>query len=67
MGQQAELNAKKAGKERMQMLAEAGGGGGKEVPWWRDGSVEGLPRMDKPLNLDGVKDLQKYVEVGEKS
>lgn len=37
----------------------------KELPWYRDGSVPGLPKREKPLNLDKVKDVTKYVMTGE--
>ena len=40
----------------------------KEVPppWWRDGSIEGLPKQDKPLDLKKVKDVKEYIRTGRK-
>jgi putative FmdB family regulatory protein len=35
-------------------------------PWWRDGSVAGTQRLDAPLNLKEVKNLEKYVQTGDK-
>jgi putative FmdB family regulatory protein len=83
VGQQAEINAKRVGKERLQEIAaeenaKRGFTGkmpknGKLVkqkgatPWWRQGKVAGLAPMDKPLDLKKVANVQKYVETGETS
>src|SRR3990167_3338994 len=34
----------------------------KQLPWYRDGSVPGLPKDDKPLNMNEIKDINKYIE-----
>ncbi len=36
-----------------------------ELPWWRSGEVQGLPKMEKPLKLSKVKDTEKYIQTGE--
>lgn len=35
-----------------------------EAPFWRDGSIQGLQKMDKPLDLKQVRDTTKYIETG---
>lgn len=82
IGQQAELNAKRLGKEQRQLIAEKARRksqftgklppgasinttGTDEPPWFRDGSVQGLPKMDKPLNLKKVKNKEKYIQTGD--
>jgi hypothetical protein len=82
-GQQAELNAKRMGKEQMQLMAQADKDRlsrassklpGKRIdvpespvtPWFRDGSIEGTERLEKPLNLSSVKDTEKYIQTGKK-
>lgn len=79
IGQQAELNAKRLGKEQMQLLVEkekARKFGGKlpqgaslpkeeaETPWFRSGEVPGLPKRDK-LDLAKIKNTEKFIETGE--
>lgn len=86
VGQQAEHNAKKAGKELTQKMWEnsrtkkegesvwsqiPGAKPGKPMeaatPWWRDGSVEGLPKKDKPIDLkkvDTPEKQEKYIMEG---
>lgn len=83
-GQQAEINAKKMGKEQMSIMAESAKlenrradalnlprGASKaeksaETPWFRSGSIPELPKLDKPLNLSKVTDVQRYIETGNK-
>lgn len=78
VGQQAELNTKKLGSNRM--LPEAtkknrrplpnGASWAEtptELPWYRSGEVAGLPKMEKPLDLSKVKDVKRYIETGEKA
>jgi putative FmdB family regulatory protein len=83
VGQQAEANARKLGKEQLQKKAEAARAeqprftgklpegasinttGTGETPWWRTGSVPGVPKLDKPLNLKKIKNKRAYVEKGE--
>lgn len=36
-----------------------------KTPWWRDGSIPGLKKMDEPLDLKKVKDINKYIEHGD--
>jgi hypothetical protein len=85
IGQQAELNAKRLGKEKMEQVKEEMRNrprpdftgklpkGAKlnttksKTPWWREGKVAGLKKMDKPLDLDKVKDTRKYIDTGESS
>lgn len=86
VGQQAEYNEKKSGKEltakafeRTKTVKEEacpwaqldGVKVGKPVeskkPWWRDGSVEGLPEKDKPVDatkLDTPEKVEKYIMEG---
>lgn len=65
VGKQAELNAKKMGKEQVQQKAEEilGPKGmakrNAPIPFWR--------KSDKPLDLTTVKDTRKYIETGDKS
>jgi putative FmdB family regulatory protein len=79
VGQQAQYNAKRAGKERLEMMADEQNrrptGWNKrlgkeapvpETPWWRDGSTEGLPKMEKPLDLKEVKNVENYIMEGKK-
>ena len=35
------------------------------IPWWRNGQVAGLKKMEKPLDLSKIKDVTKYIETGE--
>lgn len=87
IGQAAEENAKRVGKEQMEMMFDpelpqnkkpAGKGrlpkGAKrvdtskaETPWWRDGTVPGVPKLDKPLDVKKIKNVQKYIRTGEAS
>ncbi len=81
VGQQAEINARRVGKEQMQLMAEESktrfsSFTGKlpdgasplktapETPWFRDGSVPGLAKLDKPLDVSKLKDVRAYVEKG---
>lgn len=86
VGQQAEHNERKAGKEQTQKVfansktvkEEACPWGqipgtklGKPVegkkPWWRDGSVDGLPAKDKPVDvskLGSQEKIDKYIMEG---
>lgn len=34
------------------------------LPWWRDGSVPGLQKMEQQLDLKQVRDTDKYIEEG---
>jgi putative FmdB family regulatory protein len=84
VGQQAEYNARKAGKEKVEAIfaeekasrkspspfenlpgvKSVGKEGKAKLPWWRDGSVPGLPRKDKPVDLRRVPDKEKYIREG---
>lgn len=79
LGQQAEMNAKKLGKERLGQVFEAPPSAnytGKlpkgaridttlpETPFWRDGSIEGTKKLDKPLAVEKLPDLRRYIESG---
>lgn len=86
VGQQAEFNEKKLGKEQASKVWEntrtkkeeacpwaaiPGTKVGKPVegktPWWRDGSVEGLPAKDKPVNvakLNTQEKIDRYIMEG---
>ncbi len=35
------------------------------TPWWRSGEVEGLKKMDKPLDLKKVRDINQYIATGD--
>lgn len=85
LGQQAERNEKKLGKELTQKAFESmktqkeeanpfaglpGVKAGKpegKTPWWRDGSVEGLPKKDRPVDakkLDTPEKKERYIREG---
>ncbi len=82
VGQQAELNARRAGKEQIQMMAEEAAlpkwtgpmpegarvntTGTGQPPWYRSGEVKGTGRLEKPLDLSKVKDVARYVATGDK-
>ncbi len=38
-----------------------------KAPWYRNGSVPGTEKSDKPIDLSGVKDMKKFIETGKKS
>ncbi len=84
LGQLAERNSKKMGKELCQIKSEQDktrvnqwdgkvpeGGtlmekpANPKAPWWRDGQIEGVQKLDKPLNLKTIKDPKKFIETGE--
>lgn len=76
VGQLAEMNTKRLKEQGGQEMAHDRNWTGPvpegatvvkekgETPPWRDGSM-GIPAMDKPLNLDKVKDVTKYVMTGD--
>ena len=80
VGQIAELNSKRLGKEQLRKREEhekairkpIGRKGVKgtrvekseELPWWRSGKVAGLPKMDKPLDLSKIPDKERYIHEG---
>lgn len=84
VGQQAELNAARAGREQMEKMWETDKArvsdwkgklpkgasinktGTGETPPWRDGSF-GTDKLDKPLDLETVKDVTTYVATGQKT
>jgi putative FmdB family regulatory protein len=35
-----------------------------ELPWWRSGQVEGLPRKERPLTIEEAKKVAKEVGIG---
>jgi hypothetical protein len=37
-----------------------------KIPWWRDGSVRGTKKSEKPVDLSNVKDISKYIVSGDK-
>jgi putative FmdB family regulatory protein len=56
-------------RQTAEKIAEATGGSVPDpvapaTPWWRSGEVPGTTRMDKPLDLSKVRDLNTYVETG---
>jgi hypothetical protein len=65
VGQQAEANKKAMGNEQWQKKRdELLGEKGRQqqatpTPWWR-------PEGSKPLDVTKIKDVQKYIETGEK-
>ncbi len=85
LGQQAEQNARRVGKEGMEKMAEESKSrvsgwkgpipegarpnttGSDRAPWFRDGSIEGLPVLDKMLDLAKVKDVAGYIAQGKVS
>lgn len=78
IGQQMEMNEKKRGRELSEITLRESeknkkkvGKGRKvdtkkegETPWWRNGVIDDLPKMDKPLDLSKIKDTKKYIETG---
>jgi hypothetical protein len=87
LGQQAELNSKRVGKERLAEMAQEDAQrvkgvrfsgklppGAKhnttatgETPWFRDGSIAGVPALEKPLDMSRIQspaDAQSYIETG---
>lgn len=84
-GQQAEINAKRAGKEQLAIMTEIAKPENRKkktlkvpdgasivdtkpapTPWFRDGSVPGVPKLDKPLNLNKIPNVDKYIQTGNK-
>lgn len=37
-----------------------------KTPWYRDGSVPGTERSDKPIDLSKIKDVKKFIQTGDK-
>lgn len=66
VGQQAELNARRAGKEQTEKMFAGARPERPPPPWYRDGSVPGVPKLDKPLDLSTVRDVNDYVLNGRK-
>ncbi len=72
-GQQSEYNYKKLGKEQAAKMKEEHHTASKkikpdsEIPWWRDGSIPGTKRLEKPLDVRKIKDTEKYIMTGETS
>ena len=67
-GQQAEENARREGRECLQnMIADKKANGPNagqdpgEIPWYRSGEIEGTTKLEKPLDLTKVKDVQSYI------
>ncbi len=58
----AELGVEFSSEEQLGKAREAKD---KALPWWRNGSIDGCPKKDKPINLNQVKDLNHYVQTGE--
>jgi len=50
-----ELPYEKEAHERQEAKARA-------LPWWRNGTVPGLPKREKPLKLDKIKDMRNWIE-----
>lgn len=38
-----------------------------ETPWYRNGSIPGLEKSDKPIDISRVKDISKFIETGKKT
>lgn len=85
VGQQAEYNEKKLGKELTQKMWEdsatkkegpcpyanlpgvtCGVPVAAKAPWWRDGSVAGLPKKDKPVDVSRLSEegVERYIREG---
>lgn len=69
-----ELNKEVGVSDTMRKKIEAAGGIIKKqkkpsgvIPWYRDGSVPGTERSDKPLDIAKIADINKYIETGKKS
>lgn len=64
-GQQAEINARRVGKEQMQQMEEKYNPKPKkeDIPWYRNGSC-GTPVLEKPINLNKITDINRYIETG---
>lgn len=35
-----------------------------EIPWWRDGSIQGVQKLDRPLDLRNVQNTERYIQTG---
>lgn len=62
---------KQEAKERFWKETEQRSGGkvikpSKKLPWWRDGSVPGTQRSEKPIDTSKISNIRKYIETGEK-
>lgn len=79
VGQQMEINEKKRGRELSEITLSQSEKGKKkitskkrkvdtakegETPWWRNGVIDDLPKMEKPLDLSKIKNVDKYIETG---
>lgn len=69
-GKAAEINEKREGKEKMQVMFEndpVGQAKKKQesnIPWWRK-KAEGNKERKKPLDVSKIKDTEKYIITGE--
>jgi len=74
IGQAAEENTKRLGKERHEKMIEDDFKARKlrspkkkpETPWYRNGSIDGTEKLDKPLEVSKIKNVKKFIETGEK-
>ncbi len=57
-------NPQKADTLKLPKGAKPFKGTDPKLPWWRDGSMKGLPKSEKPINLNKVKNVKKYIEQG---
>ncbi len=72
LGYVARQNEKRLGAEQTEKMWAAERGKRKQKPeakkpWWRDGSVKGLPKKDKPLDTRKLKtkdQVDRYVNEG---
>lgn len=38
-----------------------------ELPWYRDGSIPGVERSEKPIDITKIKDVKKFIATGKKN
>lgn len=69
-GKAAEINAKRVGIENLREMERCDPlyeqrQKQKQLPWWRKGNINGLKKMEKPLDVSKIKDKEKYIVTGE--
>jgi len=62
VGQLGERNAKRIGKEQLSKRYDKPK---KELPFWRNGE-DGVEKLEKPLDLKSIKNVEKYIHTGDK-
>lgn len=66
IGQIGESNWKKHGGKIKEEMAKKKEEKESKLPWWRSGKVKGLEKSEKTIDLSKIKNLNNYIERGEK-